>query len=77
MSAPSPHFWAGPLRYMRWAAREKPAYFYSCIIGAAGPLTLFTVPPALKASGYERAPPIPMTYPVPTGPRKTLTGYDD
>ncbi|KAI1392103.1 uncharacterized protein F4822DRAFT_389627 [Hypoxylon trugodes] len=73
----SPQFWAGPLRYWRWAAREKPAYFYSVIIGGAGPVALLTVPPALKALGYERAPPIPMTYPIPTGPRKQLSGYDD
>ncbi|KAI0906359.1 hypothetical protein F4823DRAFT_565866 [Ustulina deusta] len=77
MSNPTPRFWAGPLRYWRWAARERPAYFWSCIIGGSGPVILLTVPPTLKKLGYERAKPIPMTYPVPTGPRKRLTGYDD
>ncbi|KAI0402482.1 hypothetical protein F4802DRAFT_600085 [Xylaria palmicola] len=77
MGNPTPRFWAGPLRYWRWAAREKPAFFWSCIIGGAGPLILATVPPTLKRLGYERARPIPMTYPVPTGPRKQLSGYDD
>ncbi|KAI0853607.1 NADH-ubiquinone oxidoreductase 9.5 kDa subunit [Daldinia vernicosa] len=77
MSAPTPAFFAGPLRYCRWAARERPAYFFSVIIGAVGPLMLATVPPAMKRLGYERSPPIPLTYPIPTGPRKTLTGYDD
>ncbi|KAI1116699.1 hypothetical protein F5Y14DRAFT_448857 [Nemania sp. NC0429] len=77
MSSPGPRFWAGPLRYLRWSARERPAYFYSCVIGAAGPLALFTVPPALRLLGHERIAEIPMTYPVPTGPRKQLTGYDD
>ncbi|KAI6084980.1 NADH-ubiquinone oxidoreductase 9.5 kDa subunit [Hypoxylon rubiginosum] len=77
MPNPSPQFWAGPLRYWRWAAREKPAFFWSVIIGGTGPLMLATVPPSLKALGYERASPIPMTYPIPSGPRKTITGYDD
>ncbi|KAI3321629.1 hypothetical protein HD806DRAFT_503073 [Xylariaceae sp. AK1471] len=77
MSNPTPRFWSGPFRYWRWAARERPAYFWSVLIGSAGPVILFTVPPTLKRLGYERAPPIPMTYPVPTGPRKQLSGYDD
>ncbi|KAI1360329.1 hypothetical protein F5Y08DRAFT_343764 [Xylaria arbuscula] len=74
---PTPRFFATPLRYLRWSAREHPAYFYACVIAAAGPTILFTVPPTLKLMGYERAKPIPMTYPIPTGPRKQLTGYDD
>ncbi|RYP48704.1 hypothetical protein DL768_005424 [Monosporascus sp. mg162] len=77
MINPTPQFWAGPLRYCRWAARERPAYFWSCVVAGCGPLTLFTVPPVMKRLGYERAAPIPMTYPVPTGPRKQLSGYDD
>ncbi|KAI1194259.1 hypothetical protein F5X97DRAFT_327709 [Nemania serpens] len=77
MSSPGPRFWAGPLRYLRWSARERPAYFYSCVIGALGPVILFTVPPTLRRLGYERAADVPMTYPVPTGPRKQLSGYDD
>ncbi|KAK8104074.1 uncharacterized protein PG998_011107 [Apiospora kogelbergensis] len=63
MSNPTPRFWAGPLRYLRWSARERPAYFYSVVIGAAGPLMLVTVPPIQQSLGYKRAPPIPMTYP--------------
>ncbi|KAI0552397.1 hypothetical protein F4679DRAFT_535466 [Xylaria curta] len=77
MPNPTPAFWAGPLRYWRWAARENPALFYSCVIGGAGPVILLTVPPLLRQFGYERTKPIPMTYPVPTGPRKQLSGYDD
>ncbi|KAI1403228.1 NADH-ubiquinone oxidoreductase 9.5 kDa subunit [Hypoxylon fuscum] len=77
MPNPSPQFWAGPLRYWRWAAREKPAFFWSVIIGATGPLMLATIPPISTRLGYERSPPIPMTYPIPSGPRKTLTEYDD
>jgi len=64
MSAPvTPRFWAGPLRYCRWAARERPAYFWSVFIGALGPVTLVVVPPIRKALGDEDAPTIPMTYP--------------
>ncbi|KAI5925830.1 hypothetical protein F4810DRAFT_658480 [Camillea tinctor] len=77
MSSRAPLFFANPLRYWRWAARERPAYFYSILIGSMGPVVLFTVPPTLKALGYERAAPIPMTYPIPPGPRKQLSGYDD
>lgn len=63
MVNPTPRFWAGPLRYLRWSAREKPALFWACAIGGSGPVILFTVPPTLKMLGYERAKPIPMTYP--------------
>ncbi|KAL2161365.1 hypothetical protein VTH06DRAFT_8587 [Thermothelomyces fergusii] len=77
MSGATPRFWAGPLRYCRWAARERPAYFWSVVIGGLGPVTLAVVPPVRRALGDENAPPIPLTYPVPTGPRKQLTGYDD
>ncbi|KAI1328677.1 hypothetical protein F5Y16DRAFT_398132 [Xylariaceae sp. FL0255] len=77
MSSPIPRFWAGPLTYWRWAIREKPAYFWSIVIGAAGPITVLTVPPIRKRLGYENSPPIPMTYPIPSGPRKSLSGYDD
>ncbi|KAI1635878.1 hypothetical protein F4809DRAFT_424163 [Biscogniauxia mediterranea] len=77
MSAPAPLFWSAPLRYCRWAARERPAYFYSVVIGSLGPVVLFTVPPTLRKFGYERPAPIPVTYPIPSGPRKQLSGYDD
>lgn len=63
MSSAFPRFWAGPIRYCRWAAREKPAYFWSIVIGAAGPLSLATVPPIRRAIGDHDAAPIPMTYP--------------
>ncbi len=63
MSGMAPRFWATPFRFCRWAARERPAYFYSVIIGAAGPLMLAIVPPIRKAIGDEDAPTIPWTYP--------------
>ena len=63
MSNPTPAFFNGPLRYIRWSARERPAYLYSVVLGAAGLVMLATVPPLQKRFGYERAKPIPMTYP--------------
>lgn len=63
MSAATPRFWAGPLRYARWASREKPAYFWSVVIGSLGPVSLFVVPPMRRAFGDFDAPPIPLTYP--------------
>ncbi|KAK4216597.1 hypothetical protein V8F33_010812 [Rhypophila sp. PSN 637] len=77
MSAATPRFWAGPIRYLKWSARERPSYFWSCVIGALGPAHLLIVPPVRRYFGDYDAPPIPMTYPVPTGPRKKLTGYGD
>ncbi|KAK2075061.1 hypothetical protein P8C59_009219 [Phyllachora maydis] len=72
-----PHFWASPLRYFRWAARERPNLFWSCVLGGIGPVMLFTVPPLRRFLGDPDAAPYPRTYPVPTGPRKKLTGYGD
>ncbi len=59
----APFFWQSPLRYLRWSARERPAYFWSVAVGAAGPVILAVVPPVRRYLGDEDAPPIPMTYP--------------
>jgi hypothetical protein len=63
MSAASPQFWAGPLRYCRWAMREKPAIFWSIVIGAAGPISVPIIPPIRHYFGDVDAPQIPVTYP--------------
>ncbi|KXJ94185.1 hypothetical protein Micbo1qcDRAFT_231728 [Microdochium bolleyi] len=73
----APLFWAGPLRYLRWSSRERPAFFWSVVVGAMGPAMMVVVPPARRALGYEKREFIPMTYPIPTGPRKQVSGYDD
>ncbi|KAL6872553.1 putative NADH-ubiquinone oxidoreductase [Trichoderma longibrachiatum] len=75
MSAPL--FWSTPLKYCSWAARERPAFFWSVVVGAAGPLLMPIVPPIRHMLGDVDPAPIPVTYPVPAGPRKQLTGYDD
>jgi len=68
MSTITPRFWAGPLRYMRWASREKPAYFWSVVIGSLGPVSMVVVPPIRRAFGDFDAPPIPLTYPSRAAP---------
>jgi len=48
---------------MKWASIEKPAIFYSVVIGAAGPVMLLVVPPIRRRLGAEPIPVIPLTYP--------------
>jgi hypothetical protein len=62
MSA-TPRFFQQPLKYLHWAAIEKPAIFYSIIIGSLGPICVFTVPPIRRRLGDGPRPPIPLTYP--------------
>jgi hypothetical protein len=63
MSALTPRFWANPIRFVKYAAREKPAYFWSVVLGSMGPLMMVVVPPIRRAVGDYDAPPIPLTYP--------------
>ncbi|EPE05253.1 nadh-ubiquinone oxidoreductase kda subunit [Ophiostoma piceae UAMH 11346] len=65
----NPRFWATPLRYCRWAARERPNYFWPVVIGACAPLTFVVGPPIRKLLGDENPPAIPMTYPGAYHPR--------
>lgn len=60
----TPRFWSQPIRYLRWASHEKPAIFYSIVVGLAGPATIVVVPPVRRLIGDEVGrPPIPLTYP--------------
>ncbi|KAF2868168.1 hypothetical protein BDV95DRAFT_580366 [Massariosphaeria phaeospora] len=63
MAAANPLFFKTPLRYLRWASINKPAYFYSIIIGCIGPVMMVVVPPVRTYLGDGRRPRIPMTYP--------------
>ncbi|ODQ52810.1 putative NADH-ubiquinone oxidoreductase 9.5 kDa subunit [Saitoella complicata NRRL Y-17804] len=75
--APS-RFWANPVKYCHWAAVEHPAVFYSMLMGLAGPVIAYTVPPIRRKLGYPDHIPLPMGYPLPKRARDTtLTGYDD
>ncbi|KAJ5241299.1 NADH dehydrogenase [Penicillium citrinum] len=72
-----PRLWSQPGRWMRWAAHEKPAIFFSCIIGISGPIMLAVLPPFRRALGDYDPAPIPMSYPIPSGPRQHPKGYED
>lgn len=63
MSGPFPRFWRQPIQYMRWAAHEKPAIYYSIWIGVLGPIGLALSVPIKKSYGWVQIPQIPMTYP--------------
>ncbi|KFY81411.1 hypothetical protein V500_11448 [Pseudogymnoascus sp. VKM F-4518 (FW-2643)] len=73
----TPRFFSQPLKYLHWAAIQKPAIFYSIIIGSMGPVLVLTAPAIRHRLGDGPRPPIPSTYPIPSGPRKQLSGYDD
>lgn len=77
MSAANPRFYSQPLRYLKWASINKPAYFYSIIVGLSGPALVFTVPGIRRYLGEEPITKIPLTYPVPKGQRPRPTGFDD
>ncbi|KAI9828280.1 MAG: hypothetical protein M1819_006618 [Sarea resinae] len=76
MSA-TPRFWSQPFRYIRWASHEKPAIFYSLCIGSLGPVFVAVVPPIRRQFGDLPRERIPLTYPIPSGPRKVPEGFDD
>ena len=64
MSAGIPKsFWSSPFRYLKWASYEKPAIFYSVIVGAMGPVFLLTIPPLRRLAGDEKPARIPLSYP--------------
>jgi hypothetical protein len=58
-----PRFFSQPFRYLRWAAIEKPAIFYSIVIGSLGPVLVVAVPPIRTRLGDPKRPEIPLTYP--------------
>ncbi|KAG9240260.1 hypothetical protein BJ878DRAFT_430682 [Calycina marina] len=78
MSPIYPRFFKEPGRYVRWAAIEKPAIFWSIILGCMGPAMFVVAPPIRRIFGDDKPiAKIPLTYPIPSGPRKELSGYDD
>lgn len=48
---------------MRWASYEKPAIFYSIVLGSLGPVALFTLPPIRRYFGDVDPAEIPFSYP--------------
>ncbi|KAJ9495039.1 n19m, NADH-ubiquinone oxidoreductase 9.5 kDa subunit [Exophiala xenobiotica] len=77
MSGVPQRFWGTPIRYLQWAMHEKPAIFWSCVLGGMGPMCFVVVPPLRRWAGDEDPPQIPLTYPVPKGPRSIPQGFDD
>ncbi|KAF8910622.1 hypothetical protein CPB84DRAFT_1672537 [Gymnopilus junonius] len=63
--------------YLQRQAHENPVIFYSCVIGAIGPVMAITVPPIRERLGYKPAEMIPATYPIPNRPRRPTQGYED
>jgi len=63
MSGVPATFWSSPIRYLRWASYEKPAIFWSVVVGAMGPVSLLVVPPMRRWAGDETPKMIPLTYP--------------
>lgn len=63
MSGVYPRFWATPIRYLQWSARERPAYFWSIVVGAIGPISIPITLKIREWAGDENAPKIPVTYP--------------
>ena len=62
--AAAPRFWSTPYKYMIWASHEKPAIFYSIILGSFGPTSFFWAPPIRRFFNDDYPiEKIPMTYP--------------
>lgn len=36
-------FWGGPITYFQWAARHKPAIFWSFVVGSLGPVAVVSI----------------------------------
>ncbi|KAG9301947.1 hypothetical protein G9A89_020991 [Geosiphon pyriformis] len=66
-----------PFRVTRQFAHEKPTYFWSLLVGTAGPLAVLIVPPIQKRIGHVRPERPPITYPMPQRPRRPTYGYED
>ena len=58
-----PQFFKQPFDFVSWASREKPALFWSCALGLAGPAVATMAPYLRSKVGDEPTPPIPTTYP--------------
>lgn len=63
MSAIPKTFWSSPIRYLKWASYEKPAIFYSVVLGLMGPAAFVVVPPLRRMAGDENPTKVPLTYP--------------
>ncbi|RMY27662.1 hypothetical protein D0865_15958 [Hortaea werneckii] len=69
-------FFEAPAKYFRWAIRQKPAIFWSLVIGTMGPVMAFTVPPIRNYFGDGPRPQIPLTYPSKSPPTAYYTATE-
>jgi hypothetical protein len=63
MSGIPANFWSSPIRYLRWASYEKPALFWSVVIGSMGPPLVYVLPIVRRRFGDEDPPFVPHSYP--------------
>ncbi|KAI8388342.1 uncharacterized protein BYT42DRAFT_559769 [Radiomyces spectabilis] len=57
---------------------ERPVIFWSFVLGSAGPVMVWTVPKIRREYfGYKGVAALPITYPLPQGPRNPPSGYED
>ena len=75
MSGVPQRFWGSPVRYLRWAMHEKPAIFWSCVLGGMGPMCFVVVPPLRRWAGDEDPAQIPLTYPGESFSKHLCTTY--
>jgi len=62
--APAPFgFYDAPLKYLRWASRERPALFWSVALGCMGPIMMVVVPPIRHRLGDGPRQVVPHSYP--------------
>ncbi|KAG9047073.1 hypothetical protein FS837_003110 [Tulasnella sp. UAMH 9824] len=62
---------------LRRHAHENPTIFWSCVLGAIGPVIAITVPPVRKSMGWVPPEQIPTSYPLPKRARNPPAGYED
>ncbi|CAG8509713.1 2502_t:CDS:2 [Ambispora leptoticha] len=58
-------------------AYDRPAYFWSLVIGFVGPVYVLVMPPIQRKYGRVKPESIPYTYPMPNRPRRPTVGYED
>ncbi|KZV89611.1 hypothetical protein EXIGLDRAFT_140647 [Exidia glandulosa HHB12029] len=64
-------------RTLQRHAHETPALFWACVLGGVGPVFLVSANSIASYKGVRPPPPVPTSYPVPSGPRQQVSGYDD
>ena len=77
LRGPFPKFWRQPIQYSRWAAHEKPALFYSVLVGGTGPILVLFAKPIRRIFGIKTPEATPVTYPSMSSPDTVLRSTID